>query len=157
MLKGDSKVVTGGMEKVVRIYDLNKPEEPEKMALPDGCGTINNSEWIGDISNFSLAAGSAAGTVQLFDVRSSKVVGTRSLFTDSETASSTSSLQLSSDKKYIIATAGKRVCFFTPDKYDGLTCAIYAYSNDAISFGVYFVCHISFGERELSAYSLCQI
>ena len=98
------KLLTGGSEKLLRIYDLNKPEaEPYTMA-----GSASQIKTASFIANDELILSSCAEDkgIRVWDVRTNTVVTTLS------TESPVMSIEVSPDGKNMTTADGKDVTFW---------------------------------------------
>lgn len=105
------RIVTGGNEKKIRIFDLNRPDaDPTFLRLPDKDfaheKTIKSVVWPSDAPN-TVISGGEDGAVQWWDIRTQSPVHTLQ-FDDPIT-----SLELSTPTATIVLTYGKNV-FFHP-------------------------------------------
>ncbi|MBA0797235.1 hypothetical protein Gohar_007950 [Gossypium harknessii] len=94
-------LLTGGVEKVLRVYDLNRPD-----ALPrevdKSPGSVRTVSWMHSDQTI-LSSCTDMGGARLWDVRSGKIVKTL------ETESSVTSAEVSQDGRYITTADGYTV------------------------------------------------
>lgn len=98
-----SHVATGGAEKKLRLYDLNRPDAPTEIGPQVHTGTIKSIVWS---DPNTLVSASDDKKLRWWDARSQEVVyefGVGELV---------GSCELSPEKNLITATAGKTVYFF---------------------------------------------
>lgn len=99
-----SKFATAGHEKIVRIFDLERPEAPPA-EFPIASGTVRCVAWAQD-DNLLLAALADKAGISVYDVRSMQQVQTI------ETASPVLSLEVSYDRRHITTTESRVVKVF---------------------------------------------
>ncbi|KAJ0977833.1 hypothetical protein J5N97_013307 [Dioscorea zingiberensis] len=97
-------LLTGGLEKVLRIFDLNHPEAPPS-ELDKSPGSIRTVAWLHSDQTI-LSSCTDIGGVRLWDVRSGKIVQTL------ETKSPVTSAEVSQDGRYITTADGSTVKFW---------------------------------------------
>ncbi|RUP43849.1 WD40-repeat-containing domain protein [Jimgerdemannia flammicorona] len=103
-----TRIVTGGVEKKLRIFDLYRPDAPPLEA--DGhAGTIKSVAF-DERRNVILSAGEDK-VIRVWDLRTFKQVTTL----DADDA--ITSMNLSSDGKYITSTAGSHAYFWDASNY----------------------------------------
>ncbi|PAN04641.1 hypothetical protein GQ55_1G078900 [Panicum hallii var. hallii] len=102
-------LLTGGFEKILRIYDLNRldaaPREIEKSP-----GSVRTVTWLHSDQTI-LSSCTDMGGVRLWDVRSGKIVQTL------ETKSPVTSAEVSQDGRFITTTDGSSVKFWDANHY----------------------------------------
>ncbi|CAG8603910.1 2102_t:CDS:2 [Acaulospora colombiana] len=118
-ISGDgTRIVSGGQEKKLRMFDLNKPEEA--VAETEGHeSTIKSVIWDGE-RNVILSAGDDK------EIRFSKV-------NSFKTEHPITSMELSADGKYITSTAGKVVHFLDASTYQVSKSIATAYDVSSVS------------------------
>ncbi|XP_015899009.2 uncharacterized protein LOC107432397 [Ziziphus jujuba] len=104
-------LLTGGMEKVIRIYDLHRPDAPPR-EVDKSPGSVRTVAWLHSDQTL-LSSCTDMGGVRLWDVRSGKIVQTL------ETKSSVTSAEVSQDGRYITTADGSTVKFWDAN-YFGL-------------------------------------
>lgn len=104
-------LLTGGLEKLVRIYDLNRPDAPPR-EVDKSPGSIRTVTWLHSDQTI-LSSCTDMGGVRLWDVRSGKIVQTL------ETKSPVTSAEVSQDGRYITTADGSTVKFWDAN-YFGL-------------------------------------
>ncbi|KAK2651495.1 hypothetical protein Ddye_011351 [Dipteronia dyeriana] len=97
-------LLTGGFEKVLRIYDLNRPDAPPR-EVDNSPGSIRTVAWLHSDQTI-LSSCSDIGGVRLWDLRSGKIVQTL------ETKSPVTSAEVSQDGRYITTADGSTVNFW---------------------------------------------
>ncbi|KAK9268811.1 hypothetical protein L1049_000575 [Liquidambar formosana] len=104
-------LLTGGLEKILRIFDLNRPDAPPR-EIDKSPGSIRTVAWLHSDQTI-LSSCTDMGGVRLWDVRSGKIVQTL------ETKSSVTSAEVSQDGRYITTADGSTVKFWDAN-YFGL-------------------------------------
>lgn len=104
-------LLTGGMEKVLRIYDLNRPDAPPR-EVDKSPGSVRTVAWLHSNQTI-LSSCTDIGGVRLWDVRNGQIVRTL------ETKSSVTSAEVSQDGRYITTCDGTSVKFWDAN-YFGL-------------------------------------
>lgn len=99
-----NKLATGGAEKVIRVYDLDKPDAPPQQ-LPPGQSGLRCLSWVQD-DNMILASYSDKSGVGMYDSRTLQLVRTL------ETSAPVTSLEVSFDMQYMTTAEGRTVRFF---------------------------------------------
>ncbi|KAG8491623.1 hypothetical protein CXB51_014989 [Gossypium anomalum] len=102
-------LLTGGIEKVLRIYDLNHPEAPPR-EVDKSPGSVRMVSWMHS-DQMLLSSCTDMGGVRLWDVRSGKIVQTL------ETKSPVTSAEVSQDGQYITTADGSTVKFWDADHF----------------------------------------
>jgi len=101
-----SHLLTGGQEKKVRIFDLNRPDAEPDFLCDSGVlsheGTIKSVVWVGD--HTGVTAGED-GVVKWWDLRTRKVTGNMTF------QGPITSMELSLPTKRLVVTSGKKVAF----------------------------------------------
>ncbi|XP_061993000.1 uncharacterized protein LOC133710880 [Rosa rugosa] len=104
-------LLTGGVEKVIRIYDLNRPDAPPR-EVDKSPGSVRTAAWLHSDQTI-LSSCTDMGGVRLWDVRTGKIVQTL------DTKSSVTSSEVSQDGRYITTADGSTVKFWDAN-YFGL-------------------------------------
>ncbi|GAB2260697.1 hypothetical protein Droror1_Dr00011552 [Drosera rotundifolia] len=104
-------LLTGGLEKVLRIFDLNRPEAPPR-EVDKSPGSVRTVAWLHSDQTI-LSSCTDIGGVRLWDARSGEIVQTL------DTKSSVTSAEVSQDGRYIITADGASVKFWDAN-YFGL-------------------------------------
>ncbi|KAL9269194.1 Serine-threonine kinase receptor-associated protein-like protein [Drosera capensis] len=102
-------LLTGGLEKVLRIYDLNHPDAPPR-ELDKSPGSVRTVTWLHSDQTI-LGTCTDIGGVRLWDVRSGKIVQTL------ETNSSVTSAEVSRDGRYITTADGTSIKFWDANNF----------------------------------------
>nr|XP_043617518.1 serine-threonine kinase receptor-associated protein-like [Erigeron canadensis] len=102
-------LLTGGFEKILRIFDLNRPEAPPR-EVEHSPGSVRTVAWLHSDQTI-LSSCSDSGGVRLWDVRSGKIVHTL------ETKSSVTSAEVSKDGRYITTADGSSVKFWDANHF----------------------------------------
>lgn len=102
-------LLTGGIEKFLRIFDLNHPEAPPR-EVDKSPGSIRTVAWLHSDQTI-LSSCSDVGGVRLWDVRSGKIVQTL------ETVSPVTSAEVGQDGRYIITADGSTVKFWDANHF----------------------------------------
>uniref|UniRef100_A0A2N9FQP2 Serine-threonine kinase receptor-associated protein n=1 Tax=Fagus sylvatica TaxID=28930 RepID=A0A2N9FQP2_FAGSY len=104
-------LLTGGIEKILRIYDLNRPDASPR-EVDKSPGSVRTVAWLHSDQTI-LSSCTDMGGVRLWDVRSGQIVQTL------ETKSSVTSAEVSQDGRYITTADGSTVKFWDAN-YFGL-------------------------------------
>ncbi|CAN6456199.1 unnamed protein product [Victoria cruziana] len=106
----DTKLLlTGGLEKVLRIFDLNRPDAPPR-EVAHSPGSIRTVSWLHSDQTI-LSSCTDLGGVRLWDVRSAKLIHTL------ETQSPVTSAEVSRDERYIVTADGRSVKFWDANHF----------------------------------------
>ncbi|KAI3844818.1 hypothetical protein MKX03_004539 [Papaver bracteatum] len=103
------RLLTGGIEKVLRIFDLNRPDATPR-EVEKSPGSIRTAQWLHSDQTI-LSSCTDIGGVRLWDVRSGKIVQTL------ETKSSVTSAEVSQDGRYITTADGTSVKFWDANHF----------------------------------------
>lgn len=104
-------LLTGGVEKLLRIYDLNRPDAPPR-ELDKSPGSVRTATWLHSDQTI-LSSCTDMGGVRLWDIRTGNIVRTL------ETKSPVTSTEVSQDGRYITTADGFSVKFWDSN-YFGL-------------------------------------
>ncbi|XP_022843152.1 serine-threonine kinase receptor-associated protein-like [Olea europaea var. sylvestris] len=102
-------LLTGGVEKVLRIYDLNRLDAPPR-EVENSPGSVRTLSWLHSDQTI-LSTCTDIGGVRLWDVRTGKI--SRTL----ETKSSVTSAEVSQDGRYITTADGSTVKFWDANHF----------------------------------------
>ncbi|KAI3802675.1 hypothetical protein L1987_30816 [Smallanthus sonchifolius] len=102
-------LLTGGFEKILRIFDLNRPDAPPR-EVEKSPGSIRTLAWLHSDQTI-LSSCSDSGGVRLWDMRSGKIVNTL------ETKSPVTSAEVSKDGRYITTADGSSVKFWDANHF----------------------------------------
>ncbi|XVE70391.1 hypothetical protein DITRI_Ditri10aG0068900 [Diplodiscus trichospermus] len=102
-------LLSGGVEKVLRIYDLNRPDAPSR-EVDKSPGSVRTVAWMHSDQTI-LSSCTDMGGVRLWDVRNGKIVQTL------ETKSSVTSAEVSQDGRYITTADGSTVKFWDANHF----------------------------------------
>nr|GMC97763.1 serine-threonine kinase receptor-associated protein-like [Ipomoea batatas] len=97
-------LLTGGVEKILRIYDLNRPDAPPR-EVAKSPGSVRAVSWLHSDQTI-LSSCTDMGGVRLWDVRTGDIVRTL------ETKSPVTSAEVSQDGRYITTADGFSVKFW---------------------------------------------
>ncbi|GAM26537.1 hypothetical protein SAMD00019534_097120 [Acytostelium subglobosum LB1] len=98
-----NRIVTGGGDKILRIYDLEKPNEP-LLQIPGHQSMIKAAMWSAYNDDVVLSGGGDE-IIRIMDLRA----GTHMALC---AKAPISSMEFSKDKKYLITTAGAEITFW---------------------------------------------
>lgn len=99
----DKRLVTGGQEKIIQIFDLEKPEA-EALKLEGHTQAVKTALWSSDDS--LIISGGQDSQLIFWDTRTLKPTKTVS------TKAPVASVELSLDGKHMTTAAGKEVSFW---------------------------------------------
>ncbi|CAG8737727.1 9952_t:CDS:2, partial [Racocetra persica] len=119
-----TRIISGGQEKKLRIFDLNKPENAA-METEGHDSTIKSVIWDGE-RNVVLSAGDDK-EIRIWDLRSFNQINTF------KAEHPITSMELSADGKYITSTAGKVVYFLDASTYQVSKSIATAYDVSSVS------------------------
>jgi serine-threonine kinase receptor-associated protein len=102
-------LLTGGAEKILRIYDLNRPDAPPK-EVDKSPGSVRSVAWLHSDQTI-LSSCTDMGGVRLWDVRTGNIVQTL------DTKSPMTSAEVSQDGRYITTADGSTVKFWDANHY----------------------------------------
>ncbi|KAG6792278.1 hypothetical protein POTOM_001422 [Populus tomentosa] len=102
-------LLTGGFEKILRIFDLNRPDAPPR-EVDNSPGSIRTVAWLHSDQTI-LSSCADIGGVRLWDIRSGKIVQTL------ETKSPVTSAEVSQDGRYITTADGSTVKFWDANHF----------------------------------------
>lgn len=102
-------LLTGGFEKVLRIFDLNRMDAPPR-EIDKSPGSVRTVTWLHSDQTI-LSSCTDIGGVRLWDVRSGKIVQTL------ETKSPVTSAEVSQDGRYITTADGSTVKFWDANHF----------------------------------------
>ncbi|KAG9129965.1 hypothetical protein Leryth_007089 [Lithospermum erythrorhizon] len=102
-------LLTGGMEKVLRVYDLNRADASPR-ELENTPSSIRTVAWLHSDQTI-LSSCTDLGGVRLWDVRTGKIVRTL------ETKSPVTSAEVSQDGRYITTADGASVKFWDANHF----------------------------------------
>jgi len=106
-----SRTVTGGQDKALRVYDLNKAETEPVLKLEGHTDTVKAVVWKDNDTLLSIATGPDT-TLRVWDVRNpSSSVHTIT------TKSPINNIDLSNDNKHITAASGKEIIIWDRNTY----------------------------------------
>ncbi|KAJ6840305.1 serine-threonine kinase receptor-associated protein-like [Iris pallida] len=119
-------LLTGGFEKVLRIFDLNQPTEPPR-EVDKSPGLIRTVAWLHDDRSI-LSSCTELGGVRLWDVRSGQIVKIL------ETVSPVTSAEVSQDGRYITTADGSTVKFWDANNFELVKSYNLAFTVESASF-----------------------
>ncbi|KAM7256524.1 hypothetical protein ACFE04_012265 [Oxalis oulophora] len=102
-------LTTGGHEKILRIFDLNRPDAPPR-ELDNSPGLVRTVAWLHSDQTIISSCSDISG-VRLWDVRSGKIVQTL------ETKSPVTNAEVSPDGRYITTADGSTVTFWDANHF----------------------------------------
>ncbi|XP_031096064.1 serine-threonine kinase receptor-associated protein-like [Ipomoea triloba] len=102
-------LLTGGVEKILRIYDLNRPDAPPR-EVAKSPGSVRAVSWLHSDQTI-LSSCTDMGGVRLWDVRTGDIVRTL------ETKSPVTSAEVSQDGRYITTADGFSVKFWDANHF----------------------------------------
>ncbi|KAF2297603.1 hypothetical protein GH714_000144 [Hevea brasiliensis] len=102
-------LLTGGVEKILRIFDLNRQDAPPR-EVDSSPGSIRTVAWLHSDQTI-LSSCTDMGGVRLWDIRSGKIVQTL------DTKSPVTSAEVSQDGRYITTADGSTVKFWDANHF----------------------------------------
>ena len=106
----EDRVITGGFEKIVRVWDVNRPDQPlQEMAKQES--VIKHVSWNRLYSDLVVTASGDDNILRCYDLRTSEVVSTFQVKGKNKMEPVTS-MKLSRDSAFIIVTTASRVIFY---------------------------------------------
>ncbi|WVZ79520.1 hypothetical protein U9M48_027091 [Paspalum notatum var. saurae] len=102
-------LLTGGMEKTLRVYDMNRPDAAPR-ELDKSPGSVRTAAWFHSDQTI-LSSCTDMGGVRLWDVRTGKIVQTL------ETKASVTSAEVSQDGRFITTADGSSVKFWDANHF----------------------------------------
>jgi len=105
----DSRVVTGGQDRIIRIFDLNKPDNTPVSEFPAQPTSIKQVVWFTE--NLLLST-SGEKEWRITDIRTTNNVTTIA------TKSVVSNIEVSLDGKHITTSGGREVNFWNRDTFE---------------------------------------
>ncbi|KAJ8553395.1 hypothetical protein K7X08_024073 [Anisodus acutangulus] len=102
-------LLTGGFEKILRIFDVNRPDAPPR-EIDSSPGSVRTVAWLHSDQTILSSSGDAGG-LRLWDVRSGKVVQIL------ETKFPVTSAEVSQDGRYITTADGSSVKFWDANHF----------------------------------------
>ncbi|XP_042061971.1 serine-threonine kinase receptor-associated protein-like isoform X2 [Salvia splendens] len=102
-------LLTGGMEKVLRIFDLNRPDASPR-EIENSPGSVRTISWLHSDQTI-LGSCTDMGGVRLWDVRTGTIVRTL------DTKASVTSAEVSQDGRYITTADGTSVKFWDANHF----------------------------------------
>jgi serine-threonine kinase receptor-associated protein len=106
--KDNSQILTGGQDKILRIFDLSKPEA-EPISLEGHTQQIKTALWS---DQNTIISGGQDSTFRVWDTRTMKEVKSHLL------KNPILSVEASLDNKHIVITSGKEVSFFDNQRFE---------------------------------------
>lgn len=103
-------VLTGGMEKIIRIYDLSRPEA-DPLVMEGSSTGIRIGLWF-DNDNTILSASQDVGGIRLWDTRTLQPARTL------DTPEPVTSIEVSRDGQMMTTTDGKDIKFWDTNKWE---------------------------------------
>ncbi|KAJ9067741.1 hypothetical protein DSO57_1036136 [Entomophthora muscae] len=122
--KEGNKIITGGYEKKIRLYDLSSPDSPptEFGELPSN---IKNLIWNSETN--LIYSSCEDKTLRIWDTRTSTVVKSLDLNFN------VTSMDMSFDKSFLMCTAGKEVKFWDSEKFDLIKSFEFSFDASSVS------------------------
>ncbi|XP_068651676.1 uncharacterized protein [Aristolochia californica] len=102
-------LLTGGIEKILRIFDLNHPDAPPR-EVDKSPGSVRTVAWLHSDQTI-LSSCTDMGGVRLWDLRSGKIVQTL------DTKAPVTSAEVSQDGRYITTCDGSSVKFWDANHF----------------------------------------
>lgn len=103
-------LLTGGFEKLLRVYDLNRPDAPPR-EVDKSPGSVRTVSWLHSDQTI-LGSCSDMGGIRFWDVRSGQIVRTL------ETEEAVTSVEVSQDGNYITTVDGSSVKFWDANLFE---------------------------------------
>jgi len=107
--RDSTKILTGGQDKILRIFDLAKPEA-EPLQLEGHSQPIKIALWCKD--NNTIISGGQDSVLRVWDVRTLKEVQSHPV------KGAITSIEISLDGRHLSTTSGKDVIFWDASKYE---------------------------------------
>ncbi|KAN0006385.1 hypothetical protein ACTFIU_003093 [Dictyostelium citrinum] len=104
----NSRVVTGGSEKILRIFDLERPNDP-LLQISGHTNTIKTATWSVHNDDIVLSGG-LDEVIRIWDLRSGTQVSLCA-------KSSITSMEFSKDRRFLVTTAGNEVTFWDAQSF----------------------------------------
>lgn len=105
-----TRIVTGGPERLLRIFDLSRPDA-EPTVLSSAPDNIRNAIWSQDNSSILVSYIDRPG-IDIFDIRSTSIVRTL------ESKGPVTSIELTDNGQYIVTTDGHAITFRQGSTYN---------------------------------------
>eukprot|EP01113_Clastostelium_recurvatum_P010563 TRINITY_DN1525_c0_g1_i1.p1 TRINITY_DN1525_c0_g1~~TRINITY_DN1525_c0_g1_i1.p1 ORF type:complete len:317 (+),score=78.63 TRINITY_DN1525_c0_g1_i1:210-1160(+) len=102
--KDGKKIITGGQDKILRIFDLEKPDEAPQ-TFEGHSNSIKVAQWSANDTNTVLSGG-ADEAIRIWDLR------TKAQVKSIPTKGAITSMDLSFDGKILTTTAGREITFW---------------------------------------------
>jgi len=110
----DDRVISGGFEKLVRVWDVNRPEQPlQEMAKQES--VIKHVSWNRLYGDLIITASGDDNILRCYDLRTSEIVSTFQVKGKNKMEPITS-MKLSKDSAFIVVTTASRVIFYNARK-----------------------------------------
>jgi serine-threonine kinase receptor-associated protein len=108
----DARFVSGGQDKIVRVFDLGSAGKDAVSTLSGHAGPVKTIKWLRDGN--TLLSGGADKVVKVWDARTGAC--SRTLDGEAALAGPITSMEVSRDGASLVVTGGKEVLFFSlPD------------------------------------------
>ncbi|XP_020097190.1 serine-threonine kinase receptor-associated protein-like [Ananas comosus] len=131
-------LLTGGFEKLLRIYDLNRPDASPK-EIDKSRASVRTVAWLNN-DHAILSSSSDIGGMRLWDVRSGEIVRTL------ETGSPVSSTEVSQDGRFITTADGSTVKFWDGNSFELIKSYNMPFNVESASLEPKFKRYIAGGE-----------
>jgi len=107
----NKRILTGGQDKVLRVFDLGKPETEPSLTLEGHTNTIKVALWLKSDDNLLVSGGQDA-VLRLWDIRTKKEAKSFPM------KSAITGVEISLDGKHLTTCAGKEVSFWDIEKFE---------------------------------------
>ena len=139
----ETKLITGGFEKILRVWDVNVEEVPVQQMAPQE-HSIKHIVWNGLYSDLIVTASGDSNQLRCYDHRSTEIVSTFEVPSKTGSPETVTSMSITRDGVFIIVTTESEVILFNARKMTpllhfsvgaGVSCAAMEPSGDRFVAG----------------------